>query len=64
MRMSKPKAADMVEMVDGRLYLSDDNWQTATLVEKSGKVRTLEGQELELARFLAVSQSSWAGNAS
>lgn len=55
---------DTVEMVDGRVYESVDNWQTATLILPSGRRFKLTGESLHLAQFLAVSQSSWAGNAS
>jgi hypothetical protein len=59
-----PRDAELIEMVDGRVYWSTDKWQSATLVDRYGKVRKLEGQALHHAQFLAVSQSSWAGNAS
>lgn len=55
---------ETVEMVDGRVYASDDNWQTATVTPRGGRARRLAGADLELARFLAVSQSSWRGDAS
>lgn len=55
---------DTIEMVDGRVYASDDNWETATVTPRGGQPRRLSGQALDLARFLAVSQSSWQGDAS
>lgn len=55
---------ETVEMVDGRVYASTDNWQTATVTPRGGRPRPLAGKALELARFLAISQSSWQGNAS
>lgn len=55
---------DMVEMADHRKYVTTDNWQTAALIERSGKRRKLTGDELDFARFLGVSQSSWQGDAS
>ena len=59
-----PIGADVVEMADHRVYWSTDNWQTATMISRHGNVRKLTGHDLDLARFLAVSKSSWAGNAS
>jgi len=53
---------ETVEMVDGRIYFSDDNWQTVQLSRGPGKPgtssRLVTGQEADLARFLAVAQSS------
>lgn len=62
-KLAKRKG-EVVEMVDGRVYFSGDNWQTAMLVDDEGHMYRLTGDDLNLARFLAVSQSSWAGNAS
>jgi hypothetical protein len=61
--MAKP-ARETVEMIDGRTYASTDNWQTATVATRGGRPRPLAGKALELARFLAISQSSWRGDAS
>lgn len=58
---------ETVEMVDGRIYYSDDNWQTIYRKHRRDRLRifpVLDKQEADLARFLAVSQSSWQGNAS
>jgi hypothetical protein len=49
---------ERVEMVDGRTYYSDDNWTTVYLIRPSGKRRLVAGKEADLARFLAVAQSS------
>ncbi|MCZ8545040.1 hypothetical protein OOJ09_12675 [Mesorhizobium qingshengii] len=55
--MKIPAGAEKVEMVDGRVYYSTDNWHTVYLV-KDGKARKLNGKEADLARFLAISQGS------
>ena len=39
-------------MVDGRVYYSTDNWHTVYVIER-GKTRQLEGEEADLARFIA-----------
>ena len=57
-------AREIVEMADGRRYISDDNWETARLVSPSGRSRNLTGKDLHFAQFLAASQTSWTGNAS
>ena len=62
-KLAKRKG-EVVEMVDGRVYFSSDNWQTATLVDDEGRITRLTGTALDFARFLAISQASWAGNAS
>lgn len=59
-----PRGAEVVEMADHRIYFSLDNWQSASLIDSYGKVWKLEGVSLHHAQFLAVSQSSWSGNAS
>lgn len=51
---------EMVEMVDGRVYYSDDNWTTVYLIPPGGKARRVTGKAADLARFLAVAQSSAA----
>jgi hypothetical protein len=55
---------DDIEMADHRRYVTTDNWQTATLIKRSGKRRKLAGADLDFARFLAAAQSSWQGDAS
>jgi hypothetical protein len=55
-----PRGAERVEMVDGRVYYSLDNWTTVFLVKPSGKPRRISGKDADLARFLAISQSSWS----
>jgi hypothetical protein len=49
---------ETVEMIDGRVYFSDDNWQTVYLMRPGGKPRRISGKDADLARFLAVAQSS------
>ena len=51
--MKLPAGAKTVEMVDGRVYYSTDNWQTVYLVKPGGKPRKLSGEEADLGRFLA-----------
>lgn len=45
-----------VEMVDGRVYYSDDNWTTVykAALGGLGGGRPVTGREADLARFLAV----------
>jgi len=49
---------ERVEMVDGRVYFTYDHWTTVFVKSPSGKVRVLTGKDADLARFLAVAQSS------
>lgn len=55
---------ETVEMVDGRIYYSDDNWETVWKKRLGGLGggRPAIGKEADLARFLAVSQSSASPN--
>ena len=46
------------------MFVSDDNWQTVFLQVSPGVLEQVIGKEADLVRFLAVSQSSWQGNAS
>lgn len=62
-RVAPPAGAQRVEMVDGRIFWSTDKWETAWLTTPAGKVRQLQGEQADFARFLAVSQSSWSGDA-
>lgn len=59
------KGAEMIEMVDGRVFFSRDNWQTIFLIPEAGSKprKVTDRRKADLVRFLAVSQSSWAGNA-
>lgn len=64
--MPKPPAgAEVVEMVDGRVFWSRDGWRTIYRIkpddDRSRLVRN--PRAADHVRFLAVSQSSWAGNA-
>lgn len=52
--MKIPANAKVVEMVDGRVYYSTDNWLTVYLVKPGGKPRKLTGKEADLARFIAI----------
>jgi hypothetical protein len=57
---------ETVEMVDGRVYSSDDNWQTIWLRKPTGwrpghmspARRITDKEEADLIRFIAVAQSS------
>lgn len=55
-----PKGAETVEMVDGRVYYSTDNWQAIWLIRPHYEVATKvrDRRKADLIRFLAVSQSS------
>jgi hypothetical protein len=56
-----PKGAETVEMVDGRVYFSTDNWATVYRLWRGNSHRwriVTDKQEADLARFLAVAQSS------
>lgn len=54
----KPKRKrETVEMVDGRVYFSDDGWETVWRVQRSGRMtrsRLADKDEADLARFLAM----------
>lgn len=62
----KPAKHETIEMIDGRVYLSDDNWQTIWLRKptkwKPGHwspcQKITDKEEADLVRFLAVAQSS------
>ena len=53
-----PKDTQTVEMLDGRVYYSQDGWVTVWLIDAAGKVRQLQGKAADLGRFLAVTQAS------
>lgn len=61
--MKPPQGAETVEMVDGRLFWSLDRWATIYEITRSGRGRQVPVEKADLVRFLAVSQSSWAGDA-
>jgi hypothetical protein len=62
--MKPPKGAETIEMVDGRIFFSRDNWQTTYVIKPgSDRARKVPRRQADLVRFLAVSQSSWAGDA-
>ena len=50
--MTTTRKRESIEMVDGRVFISDDNWQTIWVRKITDK------QEADLVRFLAVCQSS------
>lgn len=59
---------ELVELVDGRVYCSDDNWQTVYLHRR---LRTrlsrpvlVTGKQADRARFLAIAQSTSEGGRS
>jgi hypothetical protein len=60
--MTTEPTRDTVEMVDGRVYHSDDDWQTVYVTAPGGKPRRITGRAADLARFLAVAQSSASPN--
>lgn len=62
--MKPPVGAETVEMVDGRIFWSLDNWATIYVINASGRCRQVAADKIDLVRFLAVAQSSWAGDAS
>ena len=48
----------LVEMVDGRVYVTPDNWATV-FIKRNGRVRLVtDKQEADLTRFIAVAQAS------
>lgn len=49
---------ETVEMLDGRVYSTDDSWQTVYLTLPGGKPKKVTGRDADLARFLAVAQSN------
>lgn len=55
---AKPTKREYVEMVDGRVYYSDNNWATVYLIPVGGRGHQITGRDADLARFLAVAQSS------
>jgi hypothetical protein len=52
--MKLPANAETVEMTDGRVYYSTDNWHTIYVVKPGGKPRKLTGKQASHARLLAV----------
>lgn len=56
--MKLPNGVETLEMLDGRLYYSDDNWQTIHLV-RDGKVSTVRDKfATDRVRHIVVCQSS------
>lgn len=52
------RGRDEIQMVDGRKFVTFDNWQTVLLISKSGKTTKLTGTAADRVRYLAVAQSS------
>lgn len=52
--MKIPPNAKMVETIDGRIFFSDDNWETVWLIKRGGKPRQVTGEVADLGRFLAI----------
>jgi hypothetical protein len=55
-----PKGTEAVEMLDGRVYYSQDGWATVWLIDRDGTARRLKGKAADLGRFLAITQASAA----
>jgi hypothetical protein len=56
---TKISSTDTVEMVDGRVYLTTDNWQTIFMKQRGDdRIRRVPAKQLDFVRFLAVAQSS------
>lgn len=50
-----PPDAQVVEMVDGRVFYSTDRWESVYLISAPGKkARRISGRQADLARFLAI----------
>ena len=48
---------ETVEMVDGRIYFSDDNWETVWKMRRGTSHRIVKDKaEADLARYLAITQ--------
>lgn len=61
---ARTRAEDLLVMLDGRQYWTDDNWQTAWLLSRDSKRwRQVPKEAIELVRFIAISQGSWQGDA-
>lgn len=59
-KLTKPKR-ETVEMVDGRVYFSDDNWKTVWQsrdYDGRSHRKVLDKDEADTVRFIAVAQSS------
>lgn len=41
-----------IEMLDGRIYVSDDGWVTIYLVKPDGKRKKVKGEEADIVRLL------------
>lgn len=55
--MKPPKNAELIEMLDGRIFWSTDSFVT---VHQVGRSRPITGHQADLVRFLSAAQ---AGNA-
>ena len=45
---------ETVEMADGRVYSTQDNWVTIFVVTPAGKQQVLDREEAEQVRFIAL----------
>lgn len=58
MKMKIPSGKrEEIEMLDGRVFFSTDNWETVYL-KRDGRIRLVIGTEADLARYFAVAASS------
>lgn len=49
---------EQVETVDGRIYFSDDGWETVyRRLDRTALERVTDKEEADLARFLAITQA-------
>lgn len=59
MKKARAREGDLLEMLDGRVFWSDDNWQTIWAQSRDGKRwKRVPEDAVDLVRFIAVSQSS------
>jgi hypothetical protein len=50
---------ERLEMLDGRVYFSDDNWATVYLMRPSGKTKLIDKkEEADKIRYLVLCQHS------
>lgn len=54
--MMKPKR-DEVELVDGTLYFTADNWETVWCRREGVSQKVTDKEEADRARFLAIAQA-------
>lgn len=50
---------EKVEMADGRVYFTEDNWQTVWRMRRGTSHRIVtDKEEADLVRYIAIAQSS------